>query len=507
MTADIKFYLSILRRRLPIIIAILLPAMVSSYYIAQQLPTTYQASARLLLESASIPDELTALGSGDRSRERMEIVQQRLLTRANLLDIAEDFRVFDPDAQMSPDAIVAAMNRATTIRISSGRNRATVMNIRFEGRRAQMVADVVNEYVTRILREDADLRQGQARQTEEFFQQEVDRLSDELDLKSAAISAFRSENSDALPETFQFRLNRLGTLQERSANLTQEVLLLTEQRRQFAETLAAFAGDSTSEQLTVEQKKLAQLREELAQAMELGGETAPRVRILRSRILQVEQVIASLGGNAVGLTSPAERLADQIAQIDTQLAFLQNELRTIEEDLAEIEATNARTPAISIALEDLERDFLNTQQQYNTVVGRLAVAETTERIELLSRGERISILDPATVPNQPFKPDRRQVMIAGSGAGLLLAIGLVLAFEFFNPVVKRPSTITKTLGITPIATLPYIRSNREMWTDRIMRIAVLCFVFIGVPAAFWLLHTFYLPLDLIAEKVLDRLGV
>jgi len=506
---EAKFYLSILWRRSPIILAILLPIMVATYFMAKQMPTAYQTSARLLMEAPSIPDELTALRSSNRSRERMEVIQQRLMTRANLLEIAETHRVFLPDAELSPDDVVEAMNASTSISIASGRDSATVMSIRFEGRSATLVADVVNDYVTRILREDVQLRQGQARQTEEFFQQEVDRLADELDIKSAAISAFRSENAESLPETFEFRLERLAALEERSADLTQEVLLLTERRRQLAETVVEGDPETASAQLSLERENLIVLRRELAAAMEgnAAGETSPRVRILRSRIGQIEQVIRSLGGSVDGELSASQALENQITQIDTQLSFLEQQLSELQVGLDQIEGTLEETPAISIRLADLERDYLNTQQQYNTVVERLAVAETTERIELMSRGERISILDPATVPNSPFKPNRKKLMVAGTMGGLMLALGLVLGLEFLSPLVKRPSTIEKSIGITPIAALPYIRSNRQVWFDRMVRLSILAVIFLGVPAAFWALHTYYLPLDLLADKVLDRLGV
>lgn len=507
MIADIKFYLSIFWRRSPIILAIFLPSLVATYFIAQQMPTAYQTSARLLMEAPSIPDELTSVRSDSGSSERMAVIEQRLMTRANLLDIAQTFDVFPGGSALSPDVIVRLMKANTNIRIADGRDSATVMAISFEGRSANIVADVVNEYVTRILREDVELRQGQARQTEEFFQQEVTRLSDELDIKSAAISAFRSENSDALPETFNFRLGRLAALEERSAGLTQEVLLLTEQRRQLADALI---GTGTSEEgllLSAEEQKVAELRQELVDAMEAGGETSPRVRILRSRIAQVEQVIASLGGGTLGAFTRNEQIENQIKQIDTQLEFLETQVISQDDEISKLSETLDRTPAISIALADLERDYENTQQQYNNAVNRLAVAETTERIELLSRGERISILDPATVPNEPFKPNRRLIMAAGGAAGLALAFGIILALEMLNPLVKRPSTIVNKLGITPIATLPYIRSNREIWADRAIRISLLCIIFVGIPAIFWAVHTYYLPLDLLAERVLERLGV
>jgi uncharacterized protein involved in exopolysaccharide biosynthesis len=399
------------------------------------------------------------------------------------------------------------MMSSTLIGVVSGRDLATIMTIRFNGPSPALVTDIVNEYVTRILREDTALRQGQARQTEEFFQQEVDRLSDELDIKSAAISSFRAENVGALPETFNFRLERLAGIEERLADYTQDVLLLREQRVQLADTVLEVDPEAEDAQLSLRREELLRLRRELAEAVETSGETSPRIRILRSRISQVEQVITSLGGSADGQLNFNDQSVNQLAQLDTQISFLEGQIEELETEAAGIEETLERTPIISIALADLERDYDNTLAQYNSAVERLAVAETTERIELLSRGERITVLEPPTVPDRPFKPNRRMVMAAGTLLGLVLSVGLILGYEFLNPLVKRPSTLVKKLGITPIATIPYIRSQREIWSDRIMRGSLVGAVVIGVPAIFWALHTYYLPLDLLAERVLERFGV
>jgi hypothetical protein len=82
----------------------------------------------------------------------------------------------------------------------------------------QIAADVVNEYVTRIIAANVELRTGRAEGTLDFFEQEVERLSTELANRSAQISQFQAENADALPADQTFRLSRQAVLQERIAS-------------------------------------------------------------------------------------------------------------------------------------------------------------------------------------------------------------------------------------------------------------------------------------------------
>ena len=54
---------------------------------------------------------------------------------------------------------------------------------------------------------------------------------------------------------------------------------------------------------------------------------------------------------------------------------------------------------------------------------------TGERIEALSKGQRIGVLDAATVPDSPARPNRVKIALLGGIAGLVLGFGLVILAE------------------------------------------------------------------------------
>ncbi len=132
---------------------------------------------------------------------------------------------------------------------------------------------------------------------------------------------------------------------------------------------------------------------------------------------------------------------------------------------------------------------------------RLAKAATGERIELLSKGQRISVIEQATVPNKPTSPDRVAIAGGGAAAGVALGGGVVLLLELLNQSIRRPMDLQNRLGITPLVTLPYIRTRRETVVKRTIVVLLILAVVIGVPAALFAIHTFYLPLDLIIDRI------
>jgi hypothetical protein len=95
MTFDPKFYLSLILRRLPIIIAIVFTASMAGILYAVSMPPVYRAEARLLIESPQIPDNLAASTVVSTADEILLAIRQRIMTRDNLLAIATSNNLLD----------------------------------------------------------------------------------------------------------------------------------------------------------------------------------------------------------------------------------------------------------------------------------------------------------------------------------------------------------------------------------------------------------------------------
>jgi uncharacterized protein involved in exopolysaccharide biosynthesis len=382
------------------------------------------------------------------------------------------------------------------------------MTVAFEGETGQAAAGVVNEYNTLILNEDVATRTSRAEDTVEFFNQEVARLSGELGIMSAKLLEFQEKNADALPNTLQFRMGQQTQFQ---ANLTTVESNIAVQSDQKARMIALFQATGqltgTAAAQTPEAQQLNQLRQQMNTFIATYSPTNPKVKQLQAQIDQLEAIVQAqqLPPDAAG--SQMSPLDVQIAAIDTQIQALEAQRTQLNEQLAVLKDSIDRTPANQVALDALNRDYANIQQQYNTAVARQAQAAAGEQIEIRSKGERISIVDAATVPDSPAKPNR--ILIAGGGifAGAGLGIAAIVLMELFNRAVRRPKDLIKAFGITPIATIPYMRTPSETMMRRSGFAAMLLVAVIGIPALIYAVHVFYQPLDLIVAKVAAKLGI
>jgi len=509
MNPELSFYWKLMLRRLPVMMFLFLIFAGGAIAVAYRLPTVYQTSAQLLVEPPQITDFGQAATSS--AAEQLEIIQQRLMTRANLIDTANQFLVFGRNHGMNPDQVVAEMRARTRISRVSGRDRATLMSISFEDDSPQTVASVVNRYVTLVLEENVRLNTRRAESNLDFFEQEVVRLGAELDQQSQKILVFQNQNADALPDGLNYRLNRQSQLQERVARGEREIASLRDQRAsviRIYETTGRLEA-APQAQLSPQERQLAGLRNELNSMLAVYSETNPRVRALRAQIVQLETAVAAAApGGGVDDAGAQKSLLDvTVAQIDAKISSVETEMDDVNRDLEKLRTQIERTPANGIALSALQRTYDNLQGQYNQAIARLNTARMEERVVASAKGQRITVIEQATVPNQPARPNRPMIAGAGIVAGLASAVGLFLLLELVNRSVRRPAELVSRLGVTPLATIPYMEGGRRRFIRRTLQVASLVVVVVGVPALLWAVDRYYLPLDLLVSRAIERIGL
>ena len=504
MNSDFSFYLEVLKRRLPIMMVIVVLCSGLGVSAAMTMPPKYRAVASLIVEGAQIPTNLVTSTVQTQASKALQALQLQLLSRDNMIRIANKYGVFAKQQGLTPSDVVQEMRDRTRFSISYGNaSTPTVMYISFENGEPQIAADVVNELVTMVLQADAERRIEDSGQTLEFFEQRVERLTEELARQSADILAFKEANKDALPETLSYRLDRQTTLKERLNFLARDRTSLIEQRNQLEALGSAGAQPAP---MTPLQQEIARLETELRNKLAIYAPDSATIKFLEKRI-EILRSTEPTPGSTGAPARVATMLEVQLASIDSRVKSIEEDIRATEIELEEVRATLERTPSVSIALEKLDREYVNTQQMYNQAVAARSTAEQGVDVEVSAQGERVELVEKASVPEEPNSPNRKLIagggVLAGSG---LAALFFVLA-ELINRSVRRPVDLTRGLGIQPLATIPFLEEESARRRRRILKIIFLIAVMIAVPVGLWAVHTYVMPLDLVVEKVLDKAGL
>jgi Na+/glutamate symporter len=125
----------------------------------------------------------------------------------------------------------------------------------------------------------------------------------------------------------------------------------------------------------------------------------------------------------------------------------------------------------------------------------------------MSKGQRISVIEQAVAPKEPARPNRPVIAAAGVGGGIVLGFALVALLTFLHAGIRRPADLTAKLGITVFATLPYLQTAREIRRRRLRRLAIVAAVLVVVAALLWAINTYYMPLDLLMDQLVQRLSL
>ena len=504
MNFDVKFYLSRFMRRFHYFAIIAVAVSALGITIAYILPPVYRAQATLLVESPQIPGELAATTVEAQIPETLRIVQQRLSTRANLLDLSRQFGIHASQPNLSADAIVADMRSRISVR-----RRSSFVTVSFSAPSAGLSAEVTNDIVTRILQESVAMRTAASGQTLDFFDQEVARLNEDLALQSQKILEFKLQNKDALPDSLNYRRARQGAQQERLLQIERQLSSLEDRRAKLIDLYERTGQvlDQKAEPRTPQERELQKLQAQLDNALIVYAPQNPRVRVLQAKI---EALQAAINAEAGAVTTDEGQLSPyelQLGDLDAQIAFQKTQKQEIEAELERLKVSIDATPANAIQLDVLERDYNSVQNQYSQAVAARAQAATGDRIEALSKGQRISVVEQATVPGSPDSPNRPLIAAASVGAGIGLGAAVVLLLELLNRSIQRPVDLANRLGVQAFGSIPYIRTAREQTFRRGAITLGLLIGLVGIPATLYGLHVYYLPLDLLVERFLDQTGL
>ncbi|SES73782.1 GumC family protein [Oceanicella actignis] len=519
---DFGLITAIIKRRLGLVLSFAIATFLIFAAVAYLLPPRYKASATILVESQQIPTSLVQSTVASNAAERIRVIEQRLLTRATLLDIAAKHRVFADRPDMSPSQIFEAMRDATAFELmqfgdprSRRSSNAIAFTVTFEADKPQIAAAVANELVTLILEQNVKLRTGRAAQTYEFFEQEVARLSDELQKIENEIVAFKKANRDSLPESLDYRRDRLALTQQRISLLERERANLLDEKRILAAGLEdpELLAQQLDRPLTDNEKELRALERERARQRAILAESHPRIRALDARIAALRKIVAEELGAADGAAEDAgasgrnaiiRKVEQDIAVIDKRIANIEEEIAQLDREQHELERTISQTPSVEMALAGLNRRYAGLQAQYRDVQAKLASAATGEQLELKQQAERFEVIEQPSVPERPASPNRPLILLAGLGAGLGGGVALAFLIEFLNRRVRRPSEIVAALNIEPLAVIPLVRTAAEIRAQRRRRALVALGVIAATAVGLAALHFLYLPLDLLAERAIEK---
>jgi tyrosine-protein kinase Etk/Wzc len=409
-----------LRRRIDLIASIVGLGIVGGLFMALAITPTYQSQAVISARLNTVSEDIATAGGANSAPARLlQLVEQRLTTRENMLALADKYSLF---TESKPQERVDFMRRSVTflsqaaVAIGFGDD-GMVASIIIQSRadEAQKAADVANELAELLIAQTGAGREARARETLEFLRQQQRSLQDEISAMEAEARAYATANAEALP--FNVEIRRAELLQIGSAIQAAE-----------SEVANLIAAQDAMRIQGSTQRRMIQAREEL-QARQADLER------LRAQRQQLEPFFVRMGEVERELESMAqrqERLRDRLRDLTAQVVLAEGNMRLeASQQIAAYEILERATPA------DYPISRSRTTSLMIIIVATVIVAAVVAfgwellRPALRSAGqvERETGMRPVLVlPAMTILPQRRKQTVARLAGMALFVLGVLAAF-------------------------------------------------------------------------------
>lgn len=568
---DFQDYVVAIRKRKTAIFAVFSIVFLITIIVALSLPAIYKSGSTILIEQQEIPKELVMSTVTSYAAERIQTIQARVMSRTNLLKIIEKYELYKERRKYQTiEEIIQRIKQDISLKIISadvvdpltGRpSSATIaFSLSFIGESPAQVQRVANELTTLYLNENLTSRAQKATETSDFFREESVRLSDQIDKLENSIAEFKQKHANALPELQELNVNlmqrketeltgidtRIRTLEEKQFYLNGQLMQLdpgdpdipgSASRLKMLQAEYAVAKSKYSDEhpdIIRLQREIESLQRDTGTA-DSSSALAQELKLLNSELEQKKQKYTAEHPDIARLKEKIDSLKKELAKsqskaasdfyvanpdnplyitIASQLAAVESEIQSIKlqriglvKKIQEIEQSLYEAPQVERDYLVLKRDYQNAIQRYQETKAKQMQADVARQLETDNKGERFTLIDPATYPEKPVSPNRPAIIFLGFILAIGSSLGFTLAADAISGTVRGAKSIERLLGSSPLAVIPYEMNVADtLKTKKIKKRVIVLFLGIIILVLLFL-HVFVSPLDVLWFRLFRRIEI
>ena len=467
-----------IRRRLPLMLTVVVLGILFSFYLIVSSPRVYEASAVIQIDMPAAVDP-----GGDASlpaSQRVQLIEQRLMARENILDVIDRLGMFKNTPGMSDTDKIAAVRSSTRINsvaapgVAAGsRMSLAAIIITSQAETAMMAAAIANDFADSVVSRDRENREARIVEARNYLMREEARLGEALAVQDRRLAEFSTRNEDALPSSQEFLQTELAQLAESENTLDREIMAL--QRSRLGLERPSLTADTRASATLVQQIRTAEI--ELAQARRTLAPDHPEIARLEENLRRLN----AGDENSSNLTEREAQLYDR------QLEQLAQQKNRVQERRNEIDRARARAPQVARDLEAMTREQRRLQDRYAEISRQLAQVETQQLLMNNDQAERFVMLERALPPEYPAISSRKKKAALGAMGSIGLSFAIAFVLELMNPVLRRTDQFARATGTRPVIALPYRPSARDLRMRRLRVLYMLLLLIAGTFVALWLL--------------------
>jgi polysaccharide chain length determinant protein (PEP-CTERM system associated) len=508
---DVEDYLDIVRRNKGWLAGPTLAGLVVAVVVAFFWPDTYVSEATIQVTPPQVPQQLVPANVSTEITQRVSAMASNILSRPTLINIIQTYNLYPRERARLPMEDIIEQMRGRDIRISpvtrlstAARDRAPVFRISFAYPNRFLAQKVTADLAGRFIEENIRTRSSQSLQTTEFLKDQLQQAQKELDEWENKLAEFRVRNSGRLPDQLDRNLNAIRAFETQLAGindainrLVQERLMLESQIRIARDQMASIGPAQEAAEAPVRRERLAEVERQI-----VGLETV--LVGLRERYREDHPDVQRLLRQLEGLRKSRQGLLAEEAQTKSEqpnVRMLRPEqlkaLRLAEANVARLQSQiEAKSLEIEAKVKEqqqiqrliklyqsyiessplVERDYAEltrnrdlARARYEDLSKRAAASEMATDLVARGQADKLELLEPASLPERPAKPNRLLVIGAGLGFGLMLGVFAVGVREIKDTSLKTLKDVRAYTKLAVLATIPLLENDLVLRRKRRLR--------------------------------------
>jgi polysaccharide chain length determinant protein (PEP-CTERM system associated) len=483
------------RRRWLIGLPLVIVPLAAAMY-AFTLQTKWMSTALIQIVPQQVPQEFVRSTVTARIEDRLESIQQLILSRTRLEAIIQEFNLYPQARQVG--LMEDIVDRMRTQDISMTIVKGDAFKVSFISDNPRLAMRVTERLAGLFIAENLRDRELTAERSSQFLEGELATVRARLEETEKKLMNYRREFNGQLPDQIQTNLQAVMNTQMQVQQLSESInrdrdrrLLVQRQLADLADAPTALpsvssssgtdatgapTGATAADQLEAAR---AQLRSMQLRFTDQHPDVIRMKRMIGELERKVEQEALQQPLSPVPADTPRanvaadsarrgrmKELSTELASLDRQIATKQTEVDRLRGVSSTYQARVDAAPTRDSELTALTRDYSTHAEQYRTLLIKNQDAKMSANLERRQGGEQFRLLDPARVPERPFWPNRQRIVLMGLAAGLLLGVGVIGLLEYRDSSLRSEEDVMLALALPVLAVIPRMATTSERAHER-----------------------------------------
>ena len=411
---------------------------------------------------------------------RIDAMKEVLYKRELLTQVAEEFHLYGYEKETATPAQDNSVASRLRNLVQIDPKDPPLLKVSFTDEEPSVARAVTARLADLFLQENTKARNAITESSAEFLQHELDVLKGQLEVKERALAQFKQSHLGQLPEQMDSNLRAIDRL-ESEVTAHQEMEKTLNLRLESVDKAIREYEDPTSDvspKRAEKDPRLARIKElerTLAGLQSTYKETYPDLAHIRNEIKQlqtmttedymalfVDQEPAQVEGAKKGkhklVDSYKAELLKQREDVLREMELGRVRQARIAADTKKYESRIEGTTVHQTELMSIQRDYENLQRNYQSLLEKKLVVGMAGDLEQKRHGTQMRIVEPASLPSWPEKPNLILVMFGGLAVGCALGFGGAFGIEIMRRGYVSAEEIEMTLGLPVLAAISQFES-------------------------------------------------